>query len=236
MGATNNIKKLAGVTHQHGAYLVVDGAQAVSHLNINVQNLDCDFYIFSAHKMCGPTGIGIIYGKKELLEKMEPVEYGGEMVSEIDFENDNNVWQKIPNKFEAGTALTAEIFGLSAAIDYLNQIDLNNIHQHIVELRAYAVEQLKTLPNIKIYNEENIQTGIITFNHLNVHPHDAASVYDKHNVSLRAGHQCSMGTMEFLGVGSVLRASFYFYNTKEDVDKFIEATKQIDNYLEIITS
>ena len=227
LGTINPIKEIAAIAHKNGAVLLVDGAQSVPHLSVDVQELDCDFYAFSGHKMCGPTGIGVLYGKKSLLEKMEPVEFGGEMIDFVDLYD--STWKELPWKFEAGTPIIAGAIGLKAAIDYLELIGLDNIALHEKELVNYALEQISTIEGIEVYGPTQ-RAGLITFNLTDVHPHDTATVLDTEGIAVRAGHHCAQPLMKWLNVTATARASFYLYNTHEDVDRFIEGLKKTKEF------
>lgn len=223
LGVVNPIKELTELVHEVGAVMVVDGAQAVPHMSVDVQDLDADFYAFSGHKMCGPTGIGVLYGKQNLLEKMEPIEFGGEM---IDFVyHDHSTWTELPWKFEAGTPNIAGAIALGSAIDYLTEIGMDNIHQHEQELVEYVFPKLKAIEGLTIYGPQDPKkhTGVIAFNIDGVHPHDTSTALDMEGVAVRAGHHCVQPLLTYLGVQSTTRASFYFYNTKKDADRLVEA-------------
>lgn len=223
LGVVNPIKELAKLVHEVGAVMVVDGAQSVPHMSVDVQELDADFYAFSGHKMCGPTGIGVLYGKQNLLEKMEPIEFGGEM---IDFVyHDHSTWTELPWKFEAGTPNIAGAIALGSAIDYLTEIGMDNIHQHEQELVEYVFPKLKAIEGLTIYGPQDPKkhTGVIAFNIDGVHPHDTSTALDMEGVAVRAGHHCVQPLLTYLGVQSTARASFYFYNTKKDADRLVEA-------------
>lgn len=223
LGVVNPIKELTELVHEVGAVIVVDGAQSVPHMSVDVQDLDADFYAFSGHKMCGPTGIGVLYGKQNLLEKMEPIEFGGEM---IDFVyHDHSTWTELPWKFEAGTPNIAGAIALGSAIDYLTEIGMDNIHQHEQELVEYVFPKLKAIEGLTIYGPQDPKkhTGVIAFNIDGVHPHDTSTALDMEGVAVRAGHHCVQPLLTYLGVQSTARASFYFYNTKKDADRLIEA-------------
>ncbi|SDM15874.1 cysteine desulfurase [Sediminibacillus halophilus] len=227
LGTINPIKEIAAVAHQHGAVMVVDGAQSVPHMQVDVQDLDCDFYAFSGHKMCGPTGIGVLYGKRELLENMEPVEFGGEM---IDFVNlYDSTWKELPWKFEGGTPIIAGAIGLGAAIDFLTDIGMDNIHDHEEQLIAYAMDRMKTFDGLTVYGPEQ-RAALITFNLTDVHPHDTATVLDAEGIAVRAGHHCAQPLMKWLEVTATARASFYLYNTPEDVDRLVEGLNKTKEY------
>ena len=223
LGVVNPIKELTELVHEVGAVIVVDGAQAVPHMSVDVQDLDADFYAFSGHKMCGPTGIGVLYGKQNLLEKMEPIEFGGEM---IDFVyHDHSTWTELPWKFEAGTPNIAGAIALGSAIDYLTEIGMDNIHQHEQELVEYVFPKLKAIEGLTIYGPQDPKkhTGVVAFNIDGVHPHDTSTALDMEGVAVRAGHHCVQPLLTYLGVQSTTRASFYFYNTKKDADRLVEA-------------
>ncbi|MGG5368431.1 cysteine desulfurase [Enterococcus sp. AZ196] len=223
LGVINPIKELAEMAHANDAVMIVDGAQAAPHMTVDVQELDADFFAFSGHKMCGPTGIGVLYGKRQWLEQMEPVEFGGEM---IDFVNlYDSTWKELPWKFEAGTPNIAGAIALGAAIDYLNEIGMENIHHYEQELVAYVLPKLREIGGVTIYGPQDPEqhTGVIAFNLENIHPHDVATALDMEGVAVRAGHHCAQPLMNYLNLPATARASFYFYNTKEDADRLIEA-------------
>ncbi|WP_430606368.1 aminotransferase, class V [Enterococcus sp. AZ170] len=223
LGVINPLAELAELAHSHGAVLVVDGAQAVPHMPVNVQAIDADFYAFSGHKMCGPTGIGVLYGKRELLDQMEPVEFGGEM---IDFVNlYDSTWKELPWKFEAGTPNIAGAIALGAAIDFLTEIGLEEIHQHEAELVAYVLPKLLAIEGLTVYGPQDPahHTGVLAFNLDGLHPHDTATALDMEGVAVRAGHHCAQPLLNYLDVPATARASFYLYNTKADADRLIDA-------------
>ncbi|MDT2012447.1 cysteine desulfurase [Carnobacterium divergens] len=223
LGVVNPIAELTEIAHQVGAVMVVDGAQSVPHMSVDVQQLDVDFYAFSGHKMLAPTGIGVLYSKRSLLEKMEPIEFGGEMIDFVYLED--STWKELPWKFEAGTPNIAGAIGLGAAIDYLTELGMEDIHHYEQELVAYVLPKLQEIPGITIYGPTDPakRTGVITFNLEGVHPHDLATAMDMEGVAVRAGHHCAQPLMNYLEVNSTARASFYFYNTKSDADTFIKA-------------
>ncbi|MCY7752770.1 cysteine desulfurase SufS [Bacillus haynesii] len=227
LGTINPIKEMAKIAHENGAVMVVDGAQSTPHMKIDVQDLDCDFYTFSAHKMCGPTGIGVLYGKKALLENMEPAEFGGEMIDFVGLYE--STWKELPWKFEAGTPIIAGAIGLGAAIDFLEDIGLDEILAHEHRLAAYALERFKELEGAVVYGPAE-RAGLVTFNLEDVHPHDVATVLDAEGVAVRAGHHCAQPLMKWLNVSATARASFYLYNTEEDIDKLIEALQKTKEY------
>ena len=232
LGTINDIKSIAEVAHEHGAYISVDGAQAVPHMKVDVQDLDVDFYAFSGHKMLGPTGIGILYGKAELLDKMEPIEYGGDMIDYV--YKTEATWTDLPVKFEAGTPMIAEAVGLNAAIDYINEIGLDNIYQHEKELVQYAYDKMSEIEGLEIYGPaKDKRAGLITFNLKGVHPHDLATALDSEGIAVRAGHHCAQPLIKWCEASSTARASFYIYNTIEEIDQFIESlekTKEFFSY------
>ncbi|MBL6440475.1 cysteine desulfurase [Streptococcus suis] len=232
LGGVAPIGEIAELVHQVGAYLVVDGAQSVPHMAVNVQELDVDFYAFSGHKMLGPTGIGVLYGKEELLNLMSPVEFGGEM---IDFVYEQSAtWKELPWKFEAGTPNIAGAIGLGAAIDYLTEIGMDAIQAHEAELVDYVFPKLQAISGLTIYGSQDLskRTGVIAFNLDDLHPHDVATALDYEGVAVRAGHHCAQPLLRYLQVPATVRASFYIYNTKADCDKLVEAiikTKEFFN-------
>lgn len=232
LGGVVPIGEIAELVHQVGAYLVVDGAQSVPHMAVNVQELAVDFYAFSGHKMLGPTGIGVLYGKEELLNRMSPVEFGGEM---IDFVYEQSAtWKELPWKFEAGTPNIAGAIGLGAAIDYLTEIGMDAIQAHEAELVDYVFPKLQAIPGLTIYGSQDLskRTGVIAFNLDDLHPHDVATALDYEGVAVRAGHHCAQPLLRYLQVPATVRASFYIYNTKADCDKLVEAiikTKEFFN-------
>lgn len=227
LGTINPVKEIAEIAHQNGAIIVVDGAQGVPHMKVDVQELDCDFYAFSGHKMCGPTGVGVLYGKKALLEKMEPVEFGGEMIDFVDLYD--STWKELPWKFEGGTPIIAGAIGLGAAIDFLQEVGLDNIEKQEQEIVQYAQSKLSEVEGITIYGPVN-RGGLITFNIEGVHPHDTATVLDAEGIAVRAGHHCAQPLMKWLDVTATARASFYLYNTTDDVDRLVEGIQRAKEY------
>lgn len=221
LGMANPIKEMAAIAHKNGAVLVVDGAQSAPHFRVNVQELDCDFYAIAGHKMCGPTGIGVLYGREALLEQMEPIEYGGEMIEHVGLFDSS--WKELPWKFEGGTPIIAGAVGLGAAIDFLEQVGMDNVAKHDEHLTRYAVERMKEMEDVTLYGPEDGRLGLITFNLKNIHPHDVATVLDTFGVAIRAGHHCCQPLMRHLDVVATARASFYLYNTEADVDQFLFA-------------
>lgn len=230
LGVINPVKEIAKIAHENGAIMVVDGAQSAPHMKIDVQDLDCDFLALSGHKMCGPTGIGVLYGKKHLLEKMEPIEFGGEMIDFVQLYE--STWKELPWKFEAGTPIIAGAIGLGAAIDFLNDVGLENIGEHEHKLVAYAFDKLSTVEGMTIYGPQDPakRAGLITFNLSDVHPHDVATVLDAEGIAVRAGHHCAQPLMRWLNVSATARASFYLYNTEEEIDKLVEGLVKTEEY------
>ncbi|GGH75207.1 cysteine desulfurase/selenocysteine lyase [Pullulanibacillus pueri] len=227
LGTINPVKEIADIAHDNGAIIVVDGAQSTPHMKVDVQDLNADFFAFSGHKMSGPTGIGVLYGKQSLLENMEPLETGGEMIDFVDYYD--STWKELPWKFEAGTMPIAESVGLAAAIDFLQDIGLDAIHQHETALATYALERLETIEGIQIYGPRD-RVGLVTFNLGDVHPHDVATVLDAEGIAVRAGHHCAQPLMKWLGVSSTARASFYLYNTTDEIDALVEGLKKTKEY------
>ncbi|XEC96424.1 cysteine desulfurase [Paenibacillus tarimensis] len=221
LGVINPVKEIAAIAHRKGAVMVVDGAQSTPHMKVDVRDLDCDFYAFSGHKMCGPTGIGALYGKKKLLEAMEPIEFGGEMIDHVDLQH--ATWKELPWKFEGGTPIIAGAVGLGAAIDFLVDIGLDEVHRHEKQLAAYAHDRLADIDGISIYGPKEGRVGLVTFNLGDVHPHDVATVLDADGIAIRAGHHCCQPLMRWLEVSATARASFYLYNNEEDVDRLVRS-------------
>ncbi|CAI3449037.1 cysteine desulfurase [Enterococcus cecorum] len=223
LGTVNPVKEMAQLAHQHQAIMVVDGAQAVAHIPVDVQDLDCDFYCFSGHKMCGPTGIGVLYGKQALLEKMEPVAFGGEMIDFVDLYK--STWTDLPWKFEPGTPNIVGAIGLGAAIDYLENIGMQTIHEYEQAIVADLLPKLQQIEGLTIYGPQNPaeHTAVIAFNLDHLHPHDVASALDMQGIAVRAGHHCAQPLIKELGCFATARASFYFYNTKEEADQLVAA-------------
>ena len=228
MGVTHPIKELAAIAHRHGAVIVVDGAQSTPHMKVDVQDLDCDFYALSGHKMLAPTGIGALYGKRALLEAMDPVEFGGEMIDDVGLYE--STWKELPWKFEGGTPIIAGAVGLGAAIDFLQEIGLDAIHNHEMKLAGYAEQRLSEIEGLSIYGPRNRKVGVVTFNLGDVHPHDVATVLDAEGIAIRAGHHCCQPLMRWLEVSSTARASFYLYNTEDDVDRLVSALLKTKEY------
>lgn len=229
LGTINPIKEIAEIAHQNEAIIVVDGAQAAPHIKIDVQELNCDFLAFSGHKMCAPTGIGVLYGKKQLLEKMEPIEFGGEMIDFVDLYD--STWKELPWKFEGGTPIIAGAIGLGAAIDFLEEVGMENILEHEHQLAKYAMEKMSTIEGITIYGPAaDKRAGVVTFNIKDVHPHDVATVLDSEGIAVRAGHHCAQPLMKWLNVSATARASFYLYNTEKDIDRLVAGLVKTKEY------
>lgn len=223
LGTINNIEKIIKYAHKKGAIVIVDASQSIPHMKIDVQALDCDFLVFSGHKMLAPLGIGVLYGKREILNKMTPFLMGGDMIEYV-YEQETT-FAPLPNKFEAGTQNVEGVIGLGAAIDYIQNIGYNKIQDVEEELVQYAIQELSKLDYLDLYitpNKEN-HSSVISFNIKGVHPHDVASILDSEGVCVRSGNHCAQPLMRFLGIDSTCRASFYFYNTKDDVDKLVKA-------------
>lgn len=223
LGVINPVEELAQMIHEQGGILVVDGAQSTPHMAIDVQQIDCDFFAFSGHKMCGPTGIGVLYGKRKWLEQMEPVEFGGEMIDFVELYD--STWKELPWKFEAGTPNIAGAIALGYAIDYLKAIGMENTHHYEEELVAYVLPKLQQIEGLTIYGPQDLakRTGVIAFNLDGLHPHDVATALDMEGVAVRAGHHCAQPLLKCLQVAATARASFYFYNTKQDADRLVDA-------------
>ncbi|MCM3038811.1 cysteine desulfurase [Paenibacillus motobuensis] len=228
LGVVNPVKELARIAHRHGAVMVIDGAQSTPHMRVNVQELDCDFYAFSGHKMCAPTGIGVLYGKKHLLESMEPIEFGGEMIDDVGLYE--STWKELPWKFEGGTPIIAGAIGLGAAIDFLQEIGMDAIHQHETKLAKYATARLSEIEGLTLYGPREREVGLLTFNLQDIHPHDVATVLDASGVAIRAGHHCCQPLMRWLEASATARASLYLYNTEQDIDRLAEALVQTKEY------
>ncbi len=230
LGTINPVEKTIEIAHDRGAIALVDAAQSVPHMPVDVKSMDADFVAFSAHKMLGPTGIGILYGKEELLSGMEPFNYGGEMINEVRY--DFADWAALPHKFEAGTPNIAGVVAFSPALDYLRNIGMANVRQHEIELTGYTLDRLSSLGSIRIFGPMNpeLRGGAISFIDNDVHPHDLAQLLDQSGVAIRAGHHCAQPLHRLLGIGSTARASFYIYNTKEEIDQLIDALKEARRY------
>jgi cysteine desulfurase/selenocysteine lyase len=232
LGTINPIELMIEKAHQVGAAILIDGAQAVPHLKPDVQELDCDFYVFSGHKMCGPTGVGILYGKEEWLRKLPPYQGGGEMIATVSFEK--TTYADLPHKFEAGTPNIEGGIVLGTAIDYMNEIGFENIEAYEHELLVYATEKLLQINGLKIFGPElssSNKTSVISFNIEGIHPYDIGTIIDKLGIAVRTGHHCAQPIMDFFNIPGTIRASFAFYNTKEEIDIFVEAIKKAQQML-----
>ena len=221
LGTINPIKKIIELAHLHDAYVVIDGAQAIAHTPVDVQSLDCDFYTFSGHKLYGPTGIGVLYGKKDLLKKIPPYQFGGEMILKVTFEKTS--YNTLPYKFEAGTPNIAGSIGLSAAIDYLDSLPIDLCHQHEMEIHDYALDQLKIFPKLRLVGTSHKKSPIISFVVKDIHPHDIGTILNQKGVAVRTGHHCTMPLMDFFNISGTIRASFSFYNSKNEVKQLVDA-------------
>ena len=235
LGTINNVKEIVKYAHKKGAIVIVDASQSIPHMKIDVQDLDADFLVFSGHKMFAPLGIGVLYGKRELLNKMNPFLMGGDMIEYV--HEQNTTFAPLPNKFEAGTQNVEGVVGLGAAIDYINSIGYDKIQEHDREIVEYAREKLLKLDYLDLYMTPNVEnhSAVISFNIKGVHPHDVASILDSENVCVRSGNHCAQPLMRFLGIDSTCRASFYVYNTKDDVDRLVagieKAYKMFEKYI-----
>ena len=229
LGTINNVKKIIKYAHKRGAIVIVDASQSISHMKIDVQDLDADFLVFSGHKMLAPLGIGVLYGKREILNKMEPFLMGGDMIEYV-YEQ-STTFAPLPNKFEAGTQNVEGVVGLGAAIDYIENLGYDKIQEIEKEVVSYARQELSKLDYLTLYMTPNKEkhSSVISFNIKGVHPHDVASILDSEGVCVRSGNHCAQPLMRFLGIDSTCRASFYFYNTKEDVDKLVKALNKAYN-------
>ena len=230
LGTINPVTEIAEIAHKHGAIVVADGAQAVPHMPVDVSTLGVDFYTFSAHKMLGPTGVGVLWGKRELLEKMQPFMTGGEMIREVHF--DKVTWANIPHRFEPGTPNIAGVIGFAAAIDYLEKIGMDRIRQHEIELTQYALEKLSKINKLEIQgpSDPQIRGAAISFTDSDIHPHDSSKCLDSKGIAIRAGHHCAQPLLRILGKVATARASFYIYNDEADVDKLVEAIIEMKKY------
>ena len=224
LGTVNPIKYMIDKAHEVGAAILIDGAQAVPHLKPDVQELDCDFYVFSGHKMCGPTGTGILYGKEAWLNKLPPYQGGGEMIKEVTFEK--TTYAELPHKFEAGTPNIAGGIVLGTAVDYMNAVGFENIQQQELELLEYGTKRLLEIEGLKIFGNAKEKTSVISFNIEGIHPYDIGTIIDKLGIAVRTGHHCAQPIMNFFCIPGTIRASFAFYNTKEEIDSMVEAIKK----------
>lgn len=232
LGIVQPIAELAALIHRYGGVIVVDGAQSVPHLKTDVQKWDIDFLAFSGHKMLGPTGVGVLYGKEHLLDEMEPIEFGGEMIEEVELHE--ATWKELPWKFEGGTPIIAGAIGLGVAIDYLEGIGMEKIEKHDRSLAEYAMDELSRIDGVTVYGPKQ-RMGLVTFNLEGIHPHDAATVLDAEGIAVRAGHHCCQPLMKWFQVPATVRASFHIYNDEEDVDRLVKGLKKTKEYFQHAT-
>ncbi len=225
LGTINPVKELVNTAHKHGIKVLVDGAQSIPHKKIDVRDIDCDFFVFSGHKVYGPTGIGVLYGKEEVLEEMTPYQSGGDMIKTVTFEK--TTYNDLPYKFEAGTPNIAGVIGLGEAINYINSIGIKNIEEHEAKLYQYAVSEMKKFPEIRFIGEAEKRSGVISFVIDGIHPHDVGTILDLEGVAIRTGHHCAQPVMDFFGIPATARVSFACYNTKDEIDIFIRAIRKL---------
>ena len=225
LGTVNPVKEMISFAHEHGVRVLIDGAQASPHLKIDVKDLDCDFYVFSSHKMYGPTGVGVLYGKRELFEEMPPYQGGGEMIGHVSFEK--TTYANLPFKFEAGTPDFIDIAAFSKALDFIDSIGIDNIARHEEMLLKYATSKLQEIPNLKIYGTSDHKSAVISFLVGDIHPYDIGMLLDKLGIAVRTGHHCAQPLMDYYGIPGTVRASFAVYNTIEEFDSFIAALHRI---------
>jgi cysteine desulfurase/selenocysteine lyase len=228
LGTINPIKEIAALAHRHGALLLVDAAQSVPNMPVDVQDLDCDFLAFSSHKMLGPTGVGVLYGKRAALEAMDPFLGGGEMIKRVTYEE--STYADLPNKYEAGTPNIADVIALGAAVDYLQGLGMENVRAHEQEITQYAIDALSAVEGVTVFGPKDARDkgGAVTFNYGELHPHDLSQVLDQQGIAIRAGHHCAQPLMRRLGCVATARASFYLYNTKDEVDALVEGLGAAD--------
>ncbi|HWO73284.1 MAG TPA: cysteine desulfurase [Dehalococcoidia bacterium] len=227
------VREVIALAHAQGALVLLDGAQSVPHMPVDVRELDCDFLAFSGHKMVGPTGVGVLYGRPELLEAIDPFLTGGSMISRVRLED--TTWNEVPYKFEAGTPNVADVIGLGAAVDYLEALGMENVRAHEKQLTAYAMERIGSVPGVTIYGPRDPEQriGVVSFNYGDVHPHDLSQVLDQYGVAIRAGHHCAQPLMRRLDLVATARASFYVYNTRAEVDVLVDALKEAGRYFAV---
>ena len=223
LGTINPIEKIINKAKSHSAITVIDGAQAAGHIPIDVQKLDCDFYLFSGHKIYGPTGIGVLYGKEDILNKIDPYQYGGEMILKVTF--DETTYNDLPHKFEAGTPNIAGAVGIGASIDFINSLDRDLCHQHEMSLHDYAMDKLERIDGIRIIGRSSNKSAILSFVIDGMHPHDIGTIINQKGIAVRTGHHCTMPLMDFYEIPGTVRASFSIYNTHSEIDKLIDALK-----------
>ncbi len=226
LGTINPVREIAALAHRHGALVFVDGAQSVPHMPVNVQELDCDFLVFSSHKMLGPTGVGVVYARRSILEEMTPFLTGGHMISRVSLED--STWNDLPWRFEAGTPNIADVIAFGAAIDYLEGIGMRAVRRHEIELTAYALQVLSEIPDVTLYGpkDASVRGAAVSFNLGDLHPHDIGTVLDSYGIAIRAGHHCAQPLMTRLGLTATARASFYLYNTREEIDALAQGVKE----------
>lgn len=230
LGTINPIRETAALAHRVGAVMVVDAAQSVPHIPVDVQELECDFLAFSGHKMMGPTGIGVLYGRMEALERMDPVHFGGEMIETVELFS--ATWKDVPARFEGGTPIIAGAIGLAAAVDYLRQIGMEAIREHGERLTAYALDRLRAIPELTVYGPGMPRGELVTFNLGRIHPHDVATVLDSEGIAIRAGHHCAQPLMRELRAAATARASFYVYNTESDIDALVAGLATVKEFFQ----
>tara|TARA_B100000073_G_C23517935_1_gene486634 strand:- start:40 stop:741 length:702 start_codon:yes stop_codon:yes gene_type:complete len=228
LGTINPIKKIAKIAKSIGAIYIIDGAQSVSHMSVDVQELECDFLVFSGHKMLGPTGVGVLWGKMALLNDLDPFLSGGEMIDKVTLES--STWNDVPYKFEAGTPNYVQAIGMGEAVRYLLNIGMDNIHNYEKELTSYAIKKLQNIPSIKIYGEPDKKGGVISFNIKNIHPQDLAQFLNEDNICMRVGHHCAQPLLKTLNEASTARISFYIYNDFSDIDKLVDSINSTIKY------
>jgi cysteine desulfurase/selenocysteine lyase len=229
LGVQNPVEEIIEAAHKYGALILIDGAQSCGHMKLDLQALDADFYTISGHKMCGPTGIGVLYGKEDALNELPPYQGGGEMIDQVSFEK--TTYAGLPHKFEAGTPNIAGGIALGAAIDYLNEVGMDAIAAYENELLIYGTQQLKTIPGVTIYGDVAHKSAVISFNVGNIHPYDIGTIIDKLGIAVRTGHHCAQPVMERFQIPGTIRASFAFYNTKEEIDSMVQALQRAVNML-----
>ena len=229
LGTINPIKEITQKAHAVGAKVLIDGAQSIQHMKIDVKDIDCDFFAFSSHKVFGPTGVGVLYGKEAILEKMPPYQGGGDMIAKVTFEK--TTYNELPFKFEAGTPHIAGVICLGKAIEFLSQFDIEAIQKHEHDLMEYAQDMLSTFEGVNIIGEAKKKTSVVSFTVDGIHPFDIGTLLDKQGIAVRTGHHCTQPLMDFYKIPGTIRASFAFYNTKEEIDTFIEAVEKSINML-----
>ena len=230
LGVINPIEEIRSISKKYGTFLVLDGAQSAPHFSVDMKEIDCDFFAFSAHKMLGPTGIGVLYGKENILNDMDPFYFGGDMISEVSYEDAK--WNDLPYKFEAGTPNIADAIATGYAVDYLQEIGMESITKHEDDITLYALEKMRDLSDYKIIGPQdmNDRGGVISFNHTSVHPHDVGEILDKFGVAIRTGHHCARPLVRSYEIVAACRASFYLYNSFEEIDIFIDSLKEAESY------